>query len=187
MWRCTLVLTALLAVTSAAQAAPVAFYLGGSLGDGLDLDSGDLDLDLPDIGLDREDSTWKVFGGIAIGRVFAVEGAWHDFGRVNCCEGLTDAGFSLDVQGASVNAVAGIPIYRFRLFAKVGLIAWEADGNLLTFSGPVPVSFDGEDPMGGVGADLKLTEHFFVRAEWEVFQIEEGELDVASVGVQWRF
>lgn len=187
MWRFTLIVAAFLAVTPAAQAGPLKFYLGGSLGDGLDLDAADLDIDLPELGIEREDRTWKVFGGIAVGRIFGAEAAYHDFGTVVCCEGLADAGFAVDVQGVSVNAMAGIPISRLRLFAKAGLISWEADGRLLTFAGPIPLTLDGEDPMGGVGADLKLTGHLSVRAEWEIFQIAEGELDVASLGVQYKF
>lgn len=192
MWKYAVLVTAFLVTaflvaTPAAQAAPVKFYIGGSLGDGIDLESVDIDVDLPDLEVRRNDETWKVFGGVGIGRFFGVEGAWHDFGRVTCCEGLSDAGFAVDVEGISVSAIAGIPISRFRLFAKAGLLSWEADGRLLTLAGPVPLSLDGEDPMGGVGADFNVTRHLTIRAEWELFQIAEGDLDVASVGLQYRF
>lgn len=187
MWKYTLVLTALLAVTPAVQAGPLKFYVGGSLGGGLNLDGGDLGLDLPDFGIDRDNQTWKVFGGIGIGRILGVEAAYHDFGTVVCCEGVADSGFRLDVEGVSVAGLAGIPIGRLRLFAKAGLLSWKADGRLLTFAGSVPLSLDGEDPMGGVGADLKVNEHWFVRAELELFRIDEGTLDIGSVGVQYKF
>ncbi len=185
MWKRTVLLIALLAFSPVAQAAPLSFYTGGSLGTGIGIDAGDLRLS--DFGAETDDQTWKLFAGIGIGRIFGIEAAWHDFGTVSCCAQVADAGFDINLQGLSVAAVAGIPLNRLRLFAKAGLVAWEADGEVVTFSGPLPFSADGEDPMGGVGADFKVNKRLAVRAEWEVFKIDEGTLDSASVGVQYKF
>jgi hypothetical protein len=185
-WKYTFVLILLLAASPAAEAAPLNFYVGGSVGDKTDLDPSDFDVDVGDFGVEGDD-TWKVFAGLGIGRIFGVEAAWHDFGTVTCCDQVADAGFALDLTGVSVAAVAGIPISRLRLFAKAGFLAWEADGTLVTIAGAVPFTLDDEDPMGGVGVDLQLTRHFSIRAEWEVFKLAEGSLDIASVGVQYRF
>lgn len=182
----TVLFLALLALAAAAPAAPLSFYLGASLGGDSGVDPGDLDLDTGDFGVDT-DRTWKVFGGLGIGRILGVEAAWHDFGTATCCEGLVDAGFAVDLDGYSVAAVAGFPLSRLRLFAKVGVFSWQADGAIVTLAGETPVSLDGEDAMGGVGVDLKLTRHLSVRGEWELFELAGGSLDVASVGVQYRF
>lgn len=183
--KCTAILVVLLASSPAAEAGP--FYVGGSLGDGANLDASDFDVNLGGLEADTDDRTWKVFAGLGIGRIFGVEAAWHDFGTVSCCDLLSDGGFVVDVEGISAAVVAGIPLSRLRLFAKLGVFSWDVDGDAFTIAGPVPFSLDGEDAMGGVGADLKVTRHFSVRAELEVFEIAGGGLDIVSVGVQYRF
>ena len=68
-----------------------------------------------------------------------------------------------------------------------GVIAWKVDGTFLTIAGPVPFEDSGEDPMAGVGVDLKLIKKLSVRAEVEVFRIADDNVSVTSVGLQYRF
>jgi OmpA-OmpF porin, OOP family len=186
MLQRTVLVIAFLTITPAALAAPPpSFYAGAGIGTGIGLDA--TDLELSDFGIEDDQESWKVYGGIRLGRVFGIEAAWHDFGEIRCCDQIADAGFRLDIQGVSAAAVVSVPIKRLRLFAKAGVLAWEADGEVVTFAGELPFSVDGNDPMAGVGAEFELGEHFAVRAEWEIFQIDQGELDSVSAGVQYRF
>lgn len=192
MRNSTVLIIALLALfsltfTDAAQARVVNLYLGASLGDSVDLSADDLDLSFDDFDVNGDSTSFKFFVGVSLGRIFGVEAALHDFGSIDCCEGVADAGFSADVDGISAAVVAGFPIWRLRVFAKLGVIVWEVDGVVESIVGGTSFNLDGEDPMGGVGVDFKLTDHFSVRAEVEVFKVADGSLDMASVGVQFKF
>jgi hypothetical protein len=174
---------AILLLASTVQAAPLKIYVGASVGEGFDTDAG-----LGDFGLDTDDQTFKLFAGVSLGRVLGVEAAWHDFGDVSCCTPpIADGGFDIGGEGVSVAAVAGLPIWRLRLFAKAGVIAWKVDGELETIAGRVAFEDSGEDPMAGVGVDLKLIKKLSVRAELEVFRIADDNVSVTSVGLQYRF
>lgn len=178
---------ALLAFVSTAEARPINIYLGLSAGEGVDLDDDDLDLDFDAFDLDNDDLSFKLFAGVSLGRTLGVEVALHNFGSLDCCDGVSDASLSADVDGISAALVAGFPVWRLRLFAKVGLLSWDVDGTLDSIAGDAPFKLDGEDPMAGVGADLKLTDHLSVRAELEVFKVADGSLNMASVGIQFKF
>ena len=186
MLQRTVLAIAFLTICPVAFAAPPpSFYAGASIGTGIDLDADDIGLS--DFGLEDDEEWLKVYGGIRLGKVVGIEAAWHDFGEVRCCDQIVDAGFRVDLQGLSAAAVLSVPIKRLRLFVKAGVLAWEADGEVITIAGELPFALDGEDPMAGVGAEFELAEHFALRAEWEIFQVDKGELDSVSVGVQFRF
>ncbi len=183
MWKRTVLFLALAALCSGAQAAPLKFYVGASVGNGGEIDGG-----LSDFDIDGDNQTWKVFAGVGLWRFLSVEGAWHDFSDVTCCgPEVADAGFDLAVEGTSVAGVAGLPIGPLRLFAKVGVLSWKVSGVVDTIAGPVSSSASGEDTMGGVGADFKVFGKLSIRAEWEFFEVDSDSLDVVSVGVQYRF
>ena len=186
MWNRTVLILGLLAMSSAlaataAHAAPLNFYVGGSIGDSADLEAG-----FDDLGIDSDDPSFKILGGVGLGRILAVEAAWHELGNVTCCSQVADAGFDVDVRGVSVNVLAGFVISKLRLFVKGGLMSWEVDGRLESLAGPVPFSLDGEDPMGGVGATLNINRKIAVRAEWELFDIADDNLNIVSAGITYR-
>lgn len=184
LWKPILVLLLLCGFASTAQAAPINFYIGASLGEAFDSASG---LSEFDFDVDADDNTWKVFAGASIGRIFGVEVARHEFGNVTCCNTVSDIDFSLDTEGISFAAMAGFPVWRARLFAKLGVMAWEVDGDLETLGGAFDVAEDGEDLMAGIGVDFKVTGGLSVRAEWEVFEFENDDIGLASLGVQFKF
>ncbi len=179
--RFALCLLLLLLLPAVAGAGPLNFYLGASLGEETAATTEDPSFDV------SGDSPYKLFAGLKLGRVFGVEVAYHDFGTQVCCPNLVDAGFELDVDGFSVAGVLGLSISRVNLFAKAGVFTWSEDGFLDTFAGRFDVSDDGEDLMGGVGAALKLTDHFSVRAEWEYFEVSGGDFDFFSIGAEYKF
>jgi hypothetical protein len=52
--------------------------------------------------------------------------------------------------------------------------------------GGIRDSDDGTDPGYGVGARLTFSS-IEVRAEYEVFEFEDADVDMATVGFVWRF
>lgn len=158
--------------------APVAqadsgFYLGASVGDtSVDIDE-----------FDESDSSWKAYGGYIIDAPvvdFAVELAYLDFGSPSGEILQVPAG--LDATGLGAFGLVGIDFGIFGFFAKAGFVSWDADLEL----GGIRDSDDGTDPGYGVGARLTFSS-IEVRAEYEVFEFEDADVDMATVGFVWRF
>lgn len=177
----TVLLLVLLLLPAAASAGPLNFYLGGSIGQ-----EASLNVDEPDFHVDG-DSPYKIFAGLKLGRVLGVEVAYHNFGTQVCCPNVADAGFELDVDGVSAAGVVGLSLTRLNLFAKLGVFSWNEDGFFDSLAGRIDASDDGQDLMGGLGASLKLTGHFSVRAEWEYFDVGGDDLKFLSLGVEYKF
>jgi OmpA-OmpF porin, OOP family len=163
-----------------AQATPDrGWYVGGSLGqmkaDG-DCPSG--------FSCDLKDTSWKVFGGYRINRNFAAEAFWGEWGKITLTSGPVRVTGELRTIG-----VAGLGILplgqQFELFGKLGI----GNSNAKATGSAPGVSISdrdsGSDLLFGFGATYNVTRNFGVRAEWE--RLNDSDVDVMSVGVQYRF
>lgn len=161
------------------------FYIGGSLGqaeaDG-DCQSGS--------SCDFKDTAWKVFGGYKFSRYLAVEGTYGDWGEIS--ERRTVSGVPVTATGeiwsAGVAALGMLPLGgdRFSLFGKAGILYTEQE---VTGSAPgivtITESRDGTEFHWGFGAMFNFTPNFGLRAEWE--RLHDSEVDIISLGIQYRF
>jgi len=92
-----------------------------------------------------------------------------------------------DFTGYDVAAVGYLPLGIADIFAKAGMIAWDADFSLDAGGSSVSVSDDGEDPFYGLGFQLRF-KSFAVRAEIEYFNIEDAQsVYMYSVGGAFTF
>lgn len=154
------------------------FYLGASAG------NADSSVDSGNISFDDSDTGYKVFLGYNFGVVpflnLAVEGSYIDFGTAKG----TVSGNSVEseVSGLDVFGLVGFNLGPVALFAKAGAINW--DGEATVLSGTVDES--GTDPAYGIGAQFQLGS-VGVRAEYEVFDLDEVEIGFASIGVSYTF
>ena len=130
---------------------------------------------------------WKLFAGWRLGRYLAVEVGRHDLGVQRCCELAADLGFRTRVDGFSAAALGRWPAGRFAPFVKAGALAWEEDGELITFAGPVPGSADGTDLLLGAGVDVDLPARFAVRADWERYEFAGTSSDGLWASLLYRF
>jgi hypothetical protein len=90
-----------------------------------------------------------------------------------------------DVSGLSLSAVGFLPVGPVDLFARVGVINWEADLSAPNLG--VRAGDDGTDLTYGVGAQFRVWS-LSLRAEYERFDISSaGDVDMVSVGVTWTF
>ena len=154
------------------EAADLSTYLGGSIGQDVEIEAAD------DVGAESSDPSLKVFGGVGIGEYFAAEIAYHDFGTTTCCgPSYADFGFERNGDAFSASAVALWPIKRFRLFAKAGALWWDVDGHDLTIEGPRPYSNDGVDLVAGAGCDIAVVSGLRIRLEWEHLKIDDDDAD----------
>jgi hypothetical protein len=182
MLRRVLVTFALFFTPILCEAADLSIYLGGAIGQGVEIETVD------DVGAESSDPSFKLFGGIGIGENFAAEIAYHDFGTTTCCgPTYADFGFERKGDGFSASAVALWPINRFRLFAKAGALWWDVDGHDLTIAGPRPYSNDGVDFVAGVGGDIAVVSGLRIRLEWEHLKIDDDDADSVSIGALWQF
>jgi hypothetical protein len=162
------------------------FYLGGSVGDAT-IQAVAPDGDLGDtFKFDESDFAWKAFGGYNFDVAFmdfAIEGGYVDLGAPSGTSPLGSS-IGLDVAGWDVFALAGFKLGPVGLFAKAGMISWDADSS---FDGMDAGGDSGSDPAYGVGARFTLG-GFEIRGEYEMFDISEADdVYMLSLGAAFKF
>ncbi|MDN3639165.1 porin family protein [Simiduia curdlanivorans] len=167
---------------TAAQAANAGsdsgFYLGGSVGSAV--------VEAQETGIDLDDSDvgYKVFGGYNFGLVplvdLALEASYLDFGTQT---GDASGGeFTLATTGLMASGLVGVNLGPVGLFAKAGIVNWNSDFKELGGN----TSDSGSDPAYGIGAKFQLGS-FQLRAEYELIDIEDADIDYFSVGAAYTF
>lgn len=125
--------------------------------------------------LSDDDTSYKVFAGYRLNSYLAFEGAFVDLGQ------FEDK--NLDFDGKSVQAAAhiGFPIGdRLRVFGSVGAHAWDADGNANDDDTGVDLTY-------GAGVEFDVFRNIGIRAEYEVLEVGEIDLNqtTASAYILW--
>lgn len=155
------------------------FYVGAGVGQA---SIGDIDSDeFGEFEYDGDDTGWKIFAGYNFGLIpfldLAIEGGYVDFGKPD------DDGIEIDANAFDIFGLVGVNVGPVGLFAKAGLIQWDADASDGNDSG----SDDGTDPAYGVGARLKFGS-LEVRAEYELFDIDGvDDVSLLSASGVWTF
>src|SRR5690606_8616130 len=90
----------------------------------------------------------------------------------------------VDVTGWDLFGLAGIELGPIGVFAKAGMISWDADTTL----GEIATGGDdGTDPAYGIGARFTLGS-LEIRGEYEYFDIDSAEeVYMLSAGVAFAF
>ena len=131
-------------------------------------------------GIDDDDTGGKIFGGYRFNDYFAIEGSFYDFGEMN------EGGNQLELDGVGLAAVGSIPVSeRFSLFGKLGVHAWDAE-----ISGAIASRFSDDsdtDAFYGIGVEYALTDRWDIRGELERYEVDDVDLDVASIGISFNF
>ena len=150
---------------SPAMADDAGFYVGAGVGEfGLEID-----------GFDDSDTAFKVFGGYRFIRYLGVELEYIDGGTAE------DFGLEVDVSGFNLSLMGILPAgENLDLFAKLGMIAWDADA-------PGIGSDSGEDLSWGIGAGYAFTDNLGARLEYQGFEIEDADGEMISIGLSWKF
>lgn len=160
------------------------FYLGGSVGNA-SFDFSDSDPEVP-VEFDDDDMGYKLFAGYNIGAVpmlnLAVEGAYVNFGTFEGDIG-NSTGNEIDVDGFIFSGLVGFDLGPIGLFGKAGVVSWDTDLNTNDFDDE---SDSGSDPAYGIGAKFQLGS-LALRAEYEMFDLDEADIDFYSVGAAFTF
>ncbi len=180
---CVMVIMA--ATVIPASAADNGFYLGASIG-GSSIDVSDFDEELGDLNFSDGDAAYKLFAGYRLMSFFGVEGGYVDLGRPSDTVG-DDINVKIGVDGWDAFAVGFLPIGPVDVFAKLGLISWDADIGAAFEDIVEHDSDDGTDVVWGLGVALRLGS-FAVRAEAERFEIGDADkVYMFSVGGTFTF
>jgi len=164
------------------------FYVGGSFGM-TTLKINDFEIDLESFDYKADTTSYKIIVGYRFMGFLAVEGSYVNFGK------LSD---SIDGEGGPVNletelkgfdafAMGMIPLGIADIFAKVGVVSWNADyraaiGEIVEFD-----SGSGTDLVFGLGAQVRF-KGLAVRGEVEYFNIAEADsVFLISVGATFTF
>jgi len=167
-------LVAALALTSLpAVAVDNGIYLGGSIG----LSEQEVD----EINYDADATGYKLIAGWRFLDWLAVEGNYIDFGSAD--DTVFGDKVKTEADGVSLSAVGFLPVGPVDLFARVGAIDWSGEVSSDLFG---KESDDGTDLTFGFGAQFRVWS-LSVRAEYEMFDIDDSDLDMISLGVTWTF
>jgi OOP family OmpA-OmpF porin len=161
--------------TLPAVAADNGIYLGASVGQS--------DIEVDDFDYDASATGYKIIAGWRFLDWLAVEGNYVDFGSGD--DRVAGDRIETEADGISLSAVGFLPVGPVDLFARVGAVDWSAD---LSSSSPSVgrASDDGTDLTYGIGAQFRVWS-LSIRAEYEMFDISDADVDLISVGVTWTF
>jgi hypothetical protein len=164
------------------QANAGAPYLGGSLSR-VNLDRNDN----PFLDADVEETGYKAYLGYAFNDVLRAEMGYVDFGRYQARFDLPGPGFQnvdLNAHGTTLSAELAVPLAEdIAVFAKAGLVFWEAEG----IAGGFGLAEDGEDGFFGLGMRFRLAPNLDVAGGFERYRLAETDVDVTSLGLALRF
>ena len=171
--------TAALFISSSALAGKDSgFYVGGSIA------SSQFDSSQNDFGIDDDDTSYKIFGGYNFGWVpmfdVAAEASYVDFGKFGATSG--DDEFTGESTGIMASGLGAINFGPIGLFGKVGYVNWDSDFSGFDTSG----DDSGSDGAYGLGARVQIGS-LSVRAEYEIFELGNVDVDYTSIGASFTF
>lgn len=173
------------------------FYAGASIGEST-LEASD-NLDGQDLDYEASDTAFKVFGGYMFNDYFGVEASYIDMGSLDDKLGFDGGEFGdlvaavdADVTGFAGQLVGQYPVGPVDLFAKVGMVMYDIDGDLTVSDSfgnreRESVSDDGNEMIWGLGARYNFGQ-LAARVEYEA--IDADDIDDAylwSVGIEYSF
>lgn len=133
---------------------------------------------------DASDTGYKLFGRYMFNNGFGIEGSYIDFGEPD--DVFLGQTARIDAEAWTLYGVGALGLSdSFDLFAKAGVVSWEADSLL----DGIPIAADdGEDLALGIGAEWNSDGAFGLRAEFEWFDVEDADaVWMGSVGFVLRF
>lgn len=168
----------------AAAMADSGFYIGGAAGGAtLEADFGDTGIPGFPTSIDEDDTAYKLFAGYNFDLPvldLGIEAGYVDFGAPEIA--VFDEQIELDPTGFNVWGIASFGLGPVDLHAKLGYIAWELEASALGES----ASDDGSDLGYGAGLSFGLGA-IRIRGEYEVYDVEDADLSMVSVGILYQF
>lgn len=165
--------------TMAQAMADRGWYIGGSIG------QMEADGDCPSgFSCDLKDTAYKLFGGYRINRNFAAEAFWGEWGEISVSTGGASA--TGEIRTIGVAGLGILPLgQQFELFGKLGFGSTKQKVSASAPGITIADKDTGSELLYGLGAAYNFSRNFGIRAEWE--SLDDSEVDILSIGVQYRF
>ena len=177
MFRLVLALSVLLFAT-VAPAADNGVYIGAGITQ--------TNVEIDEIDLDENDNGFKALVGFRPLDWLAIEANYVDFGQVSIGDPAI-AEVEFEAKGIDAFVLGLVDFTVIDLFAKVGVVSWDADLTLRGLGENDEASEDGTDLAYGLGIQARFGS-LGARLEAERFDIEDTDaFDVYSLSVFWTF
>jgi hypothetical protein len=175
-----------MAMASAAYAADNGVYFGGGVVS-TTIDTASTTFANPPTSANLSDSSngYKLITGVRPLDWLAVEVNYIDLGQVDTSTSSAKAEYGLKGIDAFGMLMLNVPFVD--LFAKVGVIQWQAEGGIIAAT-QTPLSSDsGFDMAYGAGVQARLGS-IAIRLEYEEFDIEDTDkVSAVTLGLTWTF
>jgi len=120
----------------------------------------------------------RIYAGVEASRIFGIEAAYTDFGSTS------DGPADMELTGWSLATLINIPVSEVVMpYGKIGVMSWDRERSV----GSVSSSDDGRDLFYGLGARFTLMDNVDMRLEYERYSIDDTDIDMASVNLQFGF
>lgn len=177
-------------------------YLGFNLGRAsYDLDLNDFavlnDDSLTSKSLTDTDSSYRFTIGYQLLPFFSLEGGYVNFGEFSATATSSGSGiyapglFSTIVttDGLFIDAKVILPINeQFSLYGTYGLLSWDSDITVRDSQGIVEEgASDDKDPFFGLGGSFNIYNNLALSVDYTFYKLEELDVDVLSVGIQFGY
>src|SRR5512135_2575353 len=164
-----------------AMAVDNGIYIGGSVGQGSV--SYDENIEGQRLSYDASSTGYKLIGGWRFLDWLSVEANYVGLGSGD--DTLAGQKFETQVGGVTLSALGFLPVGPVDVFARVGMINWNAD--IKAPGTGLSGSDDGNDFAYGIGAQFRVWS-LSLRAEYERFDVSDTDTtDLLSLGVTWTF
>jgi len=177
-----------------AAPASAEMYVGAGLGDGT-IETSE-NFEEGSINFDESDMAYRIFAGYMFSQYLGVEVAYLDlgspsqrFGFDGGESGTINVDFKAELTGVSAQGVLAYPFDVFEVFAKLGIVSYEAEVEAKDVGTGQSLNLDddGEELAYGIGAKYNIG-NFALRADWDI--IDAGDVDdvsMWSIGAELSF
>ena len=160
------------------------FYLGASAGSAT-LQASIDDIVIPDLptGIDEDETGYKVFLGYNFDLPvvnLGIEGGYVNFGEPSI--DILNEELLIETSGVNLWGIIGVDIGPVELFGKLGYLSWDIEAQIVDDK----LTDDGADMGYGVGLGVNISK-IQLRAEYEVYELDDVDLSMVSVGIAFRF
>ncbi|HWT15665.1 MAG TPA: outer membrane beta-barrel protein [Patescibacteria group bacterium] len=128
----------------------------------------------------------RFFGGVWINENFAVEAAYHDFGRSQL-RGLADVGYDLEADGWSLGVVYEYGDAVWAPYTKIGYFSADIEGEITTIAGPQRINDSDDGLMLEGGVRWTPNDRFSLRGGYEWFDFNDGGDGGLTIAAQISF
>ena len=119
------------------------------------------------------DTGYKLHAG-ANGTLFGAEFGYVNFGQFGGNDGP-------DAQAWTPALTLGVPLGMARVYGKGGVAFFDVEGTAIS------EEYSDEDPFFGVGLRIGMTPGLGFRAEYERYQFDNEDVDMAQAGLELNF